>query len=167
MKTVYISLGSNLGEPLAQLRSAVHALSNLPQSQLQAVSSAWRSAAVGPGTQPDYLNAALKLETSLSPHALLDALQHVENTQGRERSVRWGPRTLDLDILLYGNAEVADERLVIPHPRMMQRHFVLYPLLEISSENLMLPGGEELGTLVSSCPPAELLKTAFQLTSCL
>ncbi|PLW67914.1 2-amino-4-hydroxy-6-hydroxymethyldihydropteridine diphosphokinase [Pseudohalioglobus lutimaris] len=164
MTTVYISLGSNLGKPLAQLQGAVRALDNLPSSTVTAVSSAWRSAAVGPGEQPDYLNGVVQLHTALAPRPLLDALQEIENQHGRERIVRWGARTLDLDILLYGQDQIADERLVIPHPRMTQRNFVLYPLLEVAPANLMLPGGEELGTLVGGCPPEDLEKTPFQLT---
>ena len=163
MTTVYISLGSNLGEPLAQLRSALEAISNHPALTITAISSAWRSAAIGPGKQPDYLNGAAKLQTTLAPHALLDALQKIEDEHGRKRSVHWGARTLDLDILLYGQEQLADQRLDIPHPRMTQRNFVLYPLLEIAPANLMLPGGKELGTLVLGCPPVDLEKTPLQL----
>lgn len=164
MTDVYISLGSNLGDPLQHLRSAVQALVKLPSSQVIAVSSAWRSKAVGPGEQADYLNATLLLQTALPPHDLLDALQDIENKHGRERHVRWGSRTLDLDILLYGARDLSDSRLVVPHPRMTQRNFVLYPLLEIAPANLMLPGGEELGTLVRGCPSVDLKKTPLQLT---
>ncbi len=163
MTPAYISLGSNLGDSLSHLRSAVQAIRALPKSRLGALSSLWRSAAIGPGEQPDYLNAVLLLETDLSAHDLLDTLQHIEIEQGRVRHVRWGPRTLDLDILLYGCREIADERLQVPHPRMAERNFVLYPLLEVAPANLMLPGGAELGTLVSACPGGDLTRTALTL----
>lgn len=163
MIRTYIALGSNLNNPLAQLRAAVSAIGTLPESRPGRISSCYRSRAVGPGEQPDYLNAVMQLDTSLSPLALLDSLQEIETNQGRERSLRWGARTLDLDILLYGERRIASERLVIPHPRLAERNFVLYPLLEISNIKLMLPGGHDLGTLVSACPLDDLERTAQSL----
>jgi 2-amino-4-hydroxy-6-hydroxymethyldihydropteridine diphosphokinase len=163
MKPAYISLGSNQGEPEIQLRKAVIALSILPMTQLDKVSSVYRSAAVGPGTQPDYLNAVVRLHTGLSAIALLDALQEIEREQGRIRTVRWGPRTLDLDLLLYGEETTTTPRLTVPHPRMQQRHFVLYPLCEISSETLLLPDGTQLGALLQQCSQRGLVKTPCQL----
>ena len=118
MKPAYIALGSNQGEPEIQLRKAVIALSILPMTQLDKVSSVYRSAAVGPGTQPDYLNAVVRLHTELSAIALLDALQEIEREQGRIRTVRWGPRTLDLDILLFGDLQLDEPRLIVPHYHM-------------------------------------------------
>ncbi len=159
----YIALGSNQRQPLSQLREAVIAIDRMPDSQLGAMSHAYRSAAVGPGDQPDYLNAALQLDTRLSADTLLAALQAIENAQGRERAVRWGPRTLDLDILLYGDQTIASEHLQIPHPRMTERDFVLYPLLEVAGPNLMLPDGRELGTLVAACPIGEVVRTELDL----
>ena len=163
MTDAYIALGSNLQQPLAQLQQATAAINALRDSSITACSSIYRSAAVGPGEQPDYLNAVLRLETALAPLALLDALQAIENHQGRVRDLRWGPRTLDLDILLYGATAIELPRLTVPHPHMAERNFVLYPLLEISSPNLMLPGGAELGTLVAACPRDQLQKTEFSL----
>jgi 2-amino-4-hydroxy-6-hydroxymethyldihydropteridine diphosphokinase len=161
----YIALGSNQQQPEAQLRQAVSAISQLADSQLGPLSHCYRSAAIGPGEQPDYLNAVLQLDTRLTPEALLDALQAIENRQGRTRTVRWGPRTLDLDILLYGTLALSTDRLQIPHPRMAQRNFVLYPLLDVAGANLMLPDGLELGTLVSACPRGELVQSDLDLAT--
>lgn len=163
MITAYIALGSNLQNPEHQLRSAVTALAALPDSRLQQVSSVYRSAAVGPGPQPDYLNAVAKLLTALTPETLLDALQRQEHAQGRTRNVRWGARTLDLDILLYGNAVIETERLTIPHGALGQRSFMLYPLQQVCPANFVLPDGTDLDTLVSDCPAGDLKKTGLQL----
>lgn len=163
MSCAFIALGSNLREPLKQLQQAVTAIDRLPGCDVVKTSSTYLSAAVGPGQQPDYLNAVLQLETQLPPLELLNALQLIENHQGRERKLRWGARTLDLDILLYDQQNVDHARLSIPHPRMTQRNFVLYPLLEISHSNLMLPDGTELGTLVAACPRGELRQTGLSL----
>jgi 2-amino-4-hydroxy-6-hydroxymethyldihydropteridine diphosphokinase len=163
MIDAYIALGSNLQQPLAQLQRATQAIAKLQGSTILSTSPVYRSAAVGPGEQPDYLNAVLQLHTALAPLALLDALQEIETRQGRVRELRWGARTLDLDILLYGDEAIQLPRLEIPHPRLAERDFVLYPLLEISGPNLMLPGGVDLGTLVASCPRGELQETEFSL----
>jgi 2-amino-4-hydroxy-6-hydroxymethyldihydropteridine diphosphokinase len=166
MKTAYIALGSNQGEPETQLSKAVIALSILPLTRLDRVSSVYRSAAVGPGTQSDYLNAVARLYTELPAIALLDSLQEIEREQGRVRSVRWGPRTLDLDLLLYAGETITLPRLTVPHPRMQQRHFVLYPLCEISSENLLLPDGTKLDALLQQCSQGGLVKTLIRLPAC-
>ncbi len=163
MIPAYLGLGSNLEEPAAQLQRAVDAISALPESRLERVSSLYRSAAVGPGEQPDYLNAVLCLATTLSPLALLDALQAIETAQGRVRTIRWGPRTLDLDILLYGEQSISEPRLRVPHPAMFERNFVLYPLLQLAGPNLVLPDGTELGTLVAQCPLGSLVDTGERL----
>lgn len=163
MITAYIALGSNLQNPEHQLRSAVTALAALPDSRLQQVSSVYRSAAVGPGAQPDYLNAVARLLTTLPPETLLDALQQQEQAQGRTRNIRWQARTLDLDILLYGSAVIDTERLTIPHGALGQRNFVLYPLLQVCPANFVLPDGTDLDTLVRDCPVGDLEKTGLQL----
>jgi 2-amino-4-hydroxy-6-hydroxymethyldihydropteridine diphosphokinase len=163
MTPAYIALGSNLRRPQNQLQKAVAALEMLPDTRLVRVSSIYRSAAVGPGTQPDYLNAVLLLDTKLSPLALLDAMQHIEQEQGRVRDIRWGPRTLDLDLLLYGEVKITSLTLTVPHPRMQQRNFVLYPLREISDTELVLPDGSDLDTLLRQCPLNGLVKTRYQL----
>ena len=163
MSRAFIALGSNLQDPLAQLQRATDSIAAIAGSQLCACSPIYRSTAVGPGQQPDYLNAVVALETDLTPLALLDALQAIENKQGRKRAVRWGARTLDLDILLYNNDTVTHPRLSIPHPRLHQRNFVLYPLADICEPNLMLPGGAEVGTLVTACPRGDLQRTEYSL----
>ncbi len=162
MTAAYIALGSNLQDPLTQLRYAVAAINKLPDSQVERSSSIYRSAPLGTVAQPDYLNAVLLLATALPPLRLLDALQQIEQAQGRVRGVRWGPRTLDLDILLYGDLKIDSPRLTVPHPAMQQRNFVLCPLLEISDANLVLPDGTVLDTLVAACPGNNLEKTSLQ-----
>jgi 2-amino-4-hydroxy-6-hydroxymethyldihydropteridine diphosphokinase len=163
MTPAYIALGSNLCRPQSQLNKAVAALKLLPDTALARVSSVYRSAAVGPGPQPDYLNAVVLLATTLSPLALLHAMQQIEQEQGRVRDVRWGPRTLDLDLLLYGDLKITSLKLTVPHPRMQQRNFVLHPLREISDTNLVLPDGSDLDTLLQQCPGDGLVKTRYQL----
>ncbi|WP_166837206.1 2-amino-4-hydroxy-6-hydroxymethyldihydropteridine diphosphokinase [Rheinheimera pleomorphica] len=148
----YIGLGANLAQPLAQLQQAVAALRLLPASQLIAVSSFYGSKPMGPQDQPDYVNAVAALDTELPAEALLDALQLIEQQQGRQRKdERWGPRTLDLDILLYGDDIINSERLTVPHYGLKQREFVLYPLAEIAP-NLSLPDGTVLSSLLAQVP---------------
>ena len=165
MTPAYIALGSNLGEPAEQLCRAVTALENLPGCKVERVSSVYRSAAVGPGDQPDYLNAVARMHTRMTAHELLDALQRIEQEQGRIRDTRWGPRTLDLDILLYGDEVISSNRLSVPHPQRPQRHFVLYPLWERSGEQLVVPDGTELGALLKQCARNGLVKTPYPLNT--
>ena len=146
----YVALGSNLDNPESQIRAAMDALDALPQSCLQACSSLYRSAPMGPQDQPDYFNAVVGLSTALGPHALLDQLQAIEHAQGRVRARHWGPRTLDLDILLYGEDVLTSERLRIPHAGIAQRNFVLYPLAEISPQ-LEIPGLGPVKSLLARC----------------
>lgn len=141
-----IGLGANLGDARATLKSAVAALRTLADSRVLAVSRLYRSAPLGPAGQPDYFNAALLLETTLTPHALLAALQAIENEHGRVREVRWGARTLDLDLLLYGRDEISTADLVVPHPELSARNFVVRPLLDINP-GLSLPDGRPLASL--------------------
>lgn len=152
MERIYIGLGSNLAEPVQQLLSALAALAALPHTQLLASSSLYASDPLGPADQPRYVNAVAMLDSTLQPHALLDALQRIEQEQGRTRKAeRWGPRTLDLDILLFGNRILDDARLQVPHYHMHARPFVLYPLAELAPE-LLLPDGRALGELLAACP---------------
>lgn len=139
----YVGLGSNLDNPEIQVQQALGELNQLPKTQCTAQSSLYRSRAVGPGRQAKYINAVAQLATQLSPLALLDELQSLEHAHQRKRLVHWGPRTLDLDILLYDYLILQSDRLVIPHPYLTQRNFVLYPLAEIAPE-LHLPN---LGSL--------------------
>ncbi|MDH4567256.1 2-amino-4-hydroxy-6-hydroxymethyldihydropteridine diphosphokinase [Pseudomonas sp. BN414] len=152
MERVYIGLGSNLAEPVSQLRGALAALADLPRTRLAAVSSLYASDPLGPPDQPRYVNAVAALETELAPLELLDALQTIELAQGRVRKdERWGPRTLDLDILLFGQRRIDEPRLQVPHYHMHARAFVLYPLAEIAVD-LQLPDGRPLQTLLDACP---------------
>ncbi|QIB64870.1 2-amino-4-hydroxy-6-hydroxymethyldihydropteridine diphosphokinase [Kineobactrum salinum] len=163
MTRACIGLGSNLQDPAAQLQAAVDALARLPDSTLTAGSALYRSAAVGPGIQPDYLNAVAVLETALTPEALLDALQAIEQARGRRRTLRWGPRTLDLDILLYGDRQIRLPRLQVPHPAMARRHFVLYPLADVCDPRQPLPCGRTLEQLLAECPRQELERSDAEL----
>lgn len=149
MTTCYIGLGSNLANPMHQLQSALEAIAGLPQTRLVASSLFYRSAPLGPAGQPDYINAVAAIDTGLPPSDLLSALQAIENRQGRVRGERWGARTLDLDILLYGHAQISQPDLVIPHPEMANRNFVLYPLADLAP-NLVLPDGRPLQDLLAN-----------------
>ncbi|MBF7729592.1 2-amino-4-hydroxy-6-hydroxymethyldihydropteridine diphosphokinase [Pseudomonas sp. N040] len=156
MQRVYLGLGSNLAQPVAQLHAAFAALAALPDSRLAAVSSLYASQPLGPADQPDYVNAVAALDTALEPLQLLDALQQIEQQQGRQRKAeRWGPRTLDLDILLFGQQVINLPRLQVPHYHMQARPFVLYPLAEIAPD-LQLPDGRRLAELLQNCPPQGL-----------
>jgi len=126
-----IGLGANLGDASATLAAAIDALRALPQSALRAVSSIWRSSPID-SSGPDYLNAVALIETRLVPQALLEALQRIERAHGRERPYRNAPRTLDLDLLLYGDESIATPTLQVPHPRLHERAFVLRPLAEVA-----------------------------------
>lgn len=152
--TCYIGLGSNLDNPREQVSSALTELAELIESNPQQCrslshSSLYRSDPVGPPGQPDYINAVACLETRFSPLQLLDALQAIEQTHQRVRIQHWGPRTLDLDLLLYGNQTIQNERLTVPHAFMLVRNFVLYPLAEIAP-NLTLPDGNQLSKLLKN-----------------
>ena len=131
--TAYVALGANLGDAQAALRQALHDLGTLPRTQLVRASSLYRSAPVE-ATGPDFVNAVAELRTALDPYELLAALQGLEQAAGRERPWRNAPRTLDLDILLYGEHRQDDPVLTLPHPRMLERAFVLLPLAEIAPE---------------------------------
>ncbi|AKJ97912.1 2-amino-4-hydroxy-6-hydroxymethyldihydropteridine pyrophosphokinase [Pseudomonas chlororaphis] len=151
MERVYIGMGSNLAEPAEQLRSALQALAQLPDTELAGVSSFYQSDSLLPG-QPRYTNAVAALDSHLAPLDLLDALQAIETGQGRERLERWGPRTLDLDILLFGDRLIDEPRLKVPHYHMQARAFVLYPLAELAPAELRLADGRLLQDLLAACP---------------
>jgi 2-amino-4-hydroxy-6-hydroxymethyldihydropteridine diphosphokinase len=139
MNTAYVALGANLGDPAATIRAAFGALANLPESRITRCSSLYRTAPVGITEQPDFINAVLALETTLAPEALLDELFDIEARFGRQRAEKNGPRTLDLDLLLYDNQFIDLPRLKLPHPRLHLRAFVLQPLAEIAPD-LVIPG---------------------------
>ncbi|EPL11069.1 2-amino-4-hydroxy-6-hydroxymethyldihydropteridine diphosphokinase [Pseudomonas sp. CF161] len=151
MERIYIGMGSNLAAPTQQLRNAADALAQLPETEWVGVSSFYQSDSLLPG-QPRYTNAVAALDSRLSPLALLDALQAIENSQGRERNERWGPRTLDMDILLFGDRLIDEPRLKVPHYHMHARAFVLYPLAELAPESLQLADGRTLRELLAACP---------------
>jgi len=153
----YIGLGSNLDNPEQQLRTAVAELDTLTGTRLAAVSSWYRSAPLGPAGQPDYINAVARIVTSLPPLALLRELQAVENRHGRVRTRRWGPRTLDLDILLYGDCQLSTPELCIPHPQLALRNFVIYPLAELAPD-LTLPDGTALARLLAKVTPEGIVR---------
>ncbi|MBR9727723.1 2-amino-4-hydroxy-6-hydroxymethyldihydropteridine diphosphokinase [Shewanella intestini] len=159
MTVVFVALGANLAQPVVQLNQAVNALAALSLDGQVNVSSYYRSVPMGDVEQPDYVNAVASFNTPLAPIALLDALQAIELNQGRERLVRWGPRTLDLDILLYGQHCINEPRLTVPHYGMKQRSFVLIPLEEISP-SLVLPCATPINKLISQTMRDELEKLA-------
>ncbi|MFA7592474.1 MAG: 2-amino-4-hydroxy-6-hydroxymethyldihydropteridine diphosphokinase [Thiohalobacteraceae bacterium] len=151
-----MGLGSNLDDPVRQVRAGLAALTALEQTELAACSQLYRSAPMGPPGQPDYINAVARLHTRLAPETLLDALQAIEARAGRDRSgERWGPRTLDLDILLYTDRRIDSARLQVPHPGIAARNFVLYPLAELAPD-LDIPGLGPLPALLTRCPPEGL-----------
>ena len=155
--TAYIGLGSNLDNPLGQVQQAVEEIAQLPETRLLASSRWYRSDAIGPAGQPDYINGAVQIETALTPETLLQQLQNIENAHGRKRTVRWGARTLDLDILLFGDREIDTKTLTIPHRELAHRNFVLYPLADLNPA-LTLPNGANsdeplsLNALLENCP---------------
>jgi 2-amino-4-hydroxy-6-hydroxymethyldihydropteridine diphosphokinase len=151
----YVGLGSNLNNPSMQIRSALTALDAIPGTCCVAVSSLYRSQPMGPAGQPEYLNAVAAVDTRLSAAELLQELHLIEEQHGRVRAERWGPRTLDLDLLLYGDQQMAGDELTVPHPGLPQRNFVLYPLHEIAPQ-LYIPGAGSLEGLLERCPGAGL-----------
>jgi len=149
---VYIGLGSNLHAPLSQLQQALAEIAQIADTSILKTSSFYRSAAIGPAGQPDYINAVSLLETGLTALQLLDRLQAIENSHGRVRELRWGARTLELDILLWGQQQIDDQRLQVPHPQMPLRSFVLVPLAEIAPAALNIVSMGRLAQLVRDCP---------------
>ena len=147
MSRAFVALGGNLDNPGNHVRRAFAELGALPHTTLKRRSSLYRSAPVGPAGQPEYINAVAELETELEPDALLDGLQSIEVAHGRRRSgERWGPRTLDLDLLLYDDLRIKTERLTVPHAEMTGRNFVLGPLAEIAPD-VRIPGSGAVGSL--------------------
>lgn len=157
--TAYLGLGANLQDPAAQVRRALDELASIPHSRLLARSPLYMSPPLGPIDQPDYVNAVAALETTLEPLVLLKELRVIELRHGRQRDgARWGPRTLDLDVLLYGDLLLDTPELTLPHPGLHERGFVLYPLYDVAPE-LEVPGRgsvRELRGLVSGVPPVRL-----------
>ena len=148
-EVAYISVGSNLNNPYQQVKSAIDKLKIVDGIRIEAMSGWYLSDPVGPKNQSRYVNGVIKISTRLSPNQLLKKLHEIENAHGRIRNVRWGPRTLDLDILLYGSRMINTKKLTIPHPEMKIRNFVLTPLADIEPD-LVLPDGSILSSLLEN-----------------
>jgi 2-amino-4-hydroxy-6-hydroxymethyldihydropteridine diphosphokinase len=159
MIRAYVGLGANLGEPRRQLTEAIIALSGLPETRLAGHSSFFRTAPVGYENQPEFLNAVAALDTRLAPGVLLEGLQGIERRHHRERSFPNAPRTLDLDLLLFGDEQIARPGLTVPHPRMHERAFVLQPLLELDPA-ISIPGKGNAGALLAACAAQQIERIA-------
>ena len=158
----YIGLGSNLQDPQVQILRALNDLNQIPDTQLLTHSSLYKSKPMGPSDQPDFINAVAKITTSLDAETLLNVLQEIERKHKRVRKAeQWGPRTLDLDIILFGEMQISTERLQVPHLGLAEREFVLIPLQEIQAD-LIIPGRGELGDLIKQLPDYQLTKIEIQ-----
>ena len=146
----YVALGSNLDDPVAQVRGGATALGKLPGTRLVCCSSLYRTAPVGVTDQPDFINAVCEVDTSLPAVECMQSLLDIERAHGRQRNIQGGPRTLDLDLLLYGELACHEPGLTLPHPRLHERAFVLYPLSEIAP-GLSIPGRGQVETLRAGC----------------
>lgn len=158
MNTAYVALGANIGDPTATVLAAFAALANLADSRVVHTSSLYRTAPVGLINQPDFINAVAMLETGLAPEELLDALLDLEARFGRVRRDRNGPRTLDLDLLLYNDIELDLPRLTLPHPRLHLRAFVLHPLAEIAP-GLVIPGRGSVAAWLPAVANQRIVRT--------
>lgn len=151
MPQAFIGIGSNQGNSEEIIRNALDSINNIPEVEVQQVSSLYLTEPVGFEDQPWFYNCVAEVDTTLSPHKLLEVLQGIENQLGRVRTIRWGPRTVDLDILLYGEITLDGELLTIPHPRMEERAFVIVPLAEIAP-GVVIPGGRKVSDVKSELP---------------
>ncbi|MSO27319.1 MAG: 2-amino-4-hydroxy-6-hydroxymethyldihydropteridine diphosphokinase [Candidatus Nanopelagicales bacterium] len=156
-----LALGANLGDPMAALKGAIEALGQHPEIEIKSVSSIYQTDPVGGPEQPVYLNAVLLAQTTMTAHELLGVAHEIENSSHRTREVRWGPRTLDIDLITFGELIVTDEVLTVPHPRAQDREFVLVPWLEINPA-AVLPGIGPIAGLAAARPTG-----AVRLTSAL
>ena len=157
----YVAFGANLGEPIETLRAAAVALGRRPGLELVAGSPVYRTRPIGPPGQPDYANAVARVQTALAAEALLDVMHAVEAEFGRVRDVRWGPRTLDLDLIWYEGEERADERLTLPHPRAHEREFVLRPLADLDPDLVLR--GKRAGDWLAGLEPQGVVATGVAL----
>ena len=155
--TAFVALGSNLENPVAQVRAGLRELAALPGTRLVAASSLYRNPPAGYLDQPDFVNAVAQIETHFAPRELLNALLEIERRHGRSRDFPNAPRTLDLDILIYGEREICETGLTIPHPRMLERAFVLVPLAEIAPA-AVIPGAGGVARLVASVDTTGMVK---------
>jgi 2-amino-4-hydroxy-6-hydroxymethyldihydropteridine diphosphokinase len=158
---VFIGLGSNIGDSTTIIEEALSALDNITHCSLRGRSSLYRSAAVSDIPQDDYINAVARIDTSLEPIALLLELQAIEHAyyRRRDQEQRWAPRTLDLDIILFGNRNIDDSHLTVPHPEFTRRLFVLEPMFEMDGDRF-IPGHGRLGYLIDHAPTVALEKLA-------
>lgn len=164
MIEVFVAIGSNLNHPQQQVLTATTHLANIQKTELLQASSLYQTTPLGPQDQPDFINRVVHLKTLLPAQELLQELWQIEQLQGRDRgpnSRRWGPRPLDLDMLLYGQEQITTEWLTIPHLGLKTREFVLYPLAEIAP-NWVLPSGERVDELAQQCPIRGLIKLENQ-----
>ena len=148
MHLAYIGFGSNIGDKLAYIENAIHALSVAEEITLQTISSLYKTAPVGYEAQADFLNGVVAIQTCLSPHALLHTLKDIETTVGRQHRTRWGPREIDMDVLIYGDLCLHTPDLIIPHPEMYLRRFVLVPLAEVAPDLVHPVFNESILTLL-------------------
>ena len=155
MEHVYVAVGSNLGDRVANVTRSFNRISDCPDYTQCRLSSLFINPAVGPGEQPDYVNGVIEFKTQQAPLEVLKYLQDTENELGRVRNVRWGARTIDLDILLFGEQVITSERLTVPHPRMFDRAFVLVPLQELAP-NLQINGYGNIEALVNATDVASV-----------
>lgn len=157
---VWLSLGSNMGDRRGYLLFALQRLTEHPAIELRAVSSLYVTEPWGVRGQEDYFNIAVAINTTLSPHELLAYTQSIENASGRQRTTRWGARQLDIDIILFGEQQIDEERLQIPHPRFRERLFVLRPLYEISGD-MLVPSGQHLAEIINRCDPNQRVELKY------
>lgn len=160
MLRCFVGLGANIGNPLEQLREASEWLRHHGELKNVAVSAVYRNRPMGPQDQPDYLNAVARFDTALAAPTLLRELQSLERRAGRVRGQHWGPRTLDIDLLLYGDECIDSTHLVVPHPGLEHRDFVLVPLLELAGADFRLPGGKRLDHALAGCPECPMEQVA-------
>lgn len=149
MIVCYLALGSNLKSPQRQLRRAIDAIRRLPSTEITHIARFYPSKAWGRKVQPSFYNTAVAIRTSLTPEMLLTKCQQIETRQGRCRRIKWGARTLDIDILLYGTRQIKKPKLTIPHPYLLERDFVLIPLLEIAPD-LAMPNGYKISQVIKN-----------------
>lgn len=158
MTLSYLALGSNLRMPQRQLHRAIRQLRKLPKTHVIKIASFFTSKAWGRKIQPDFYNTVVAIHTSLTPKALLAECQAIENSQGRIRQLKWGARTIDIDIILYGSKEIKTSNLIIPHPQLLHRDFVLLPLLEIAPD-IRMPNGQLISELCLNGEYCSTIKT--------
>ena len=163
MKDAFIGLGANIGQPAIQLVAACRHLASLENSVLIGLSKVYSSAPMGPQDQPDFLNACAHIKTALGPETLLQRLQEIENTMGRNRVRHWGERCIDLDLLLYEGACIDTASLQLPHPGMCQRAFVLQPLADLAGSDFVVPNGGDIATLLSRLKDQSVTATQINL----